>query len=113
MTQRRCSCSAGVPGNSEAVWASAPIPNRIRSKRGQCSKDGAQFILVLLCGLCRIELALQAMHVLRREVDVRQQGTLGHAVIAVGMIRRDTALVTPEDVHVLPFDRLRDELLIQ
>src|ERR1051326_3232414 len=42
------------------------------------------------------------MDVLTRDRCDRQQRLLDHAEIAVGMIRRDEALVAPEPMHVAP-----------
>ena len=40
----------------------------------------------------------------RVNVDVRQQGLMGLAGVALGVVRRDEALVTPPEVHLGPVD---------
>ena len=94
-----------LPGKIEAMCASSPRPSSITIERGSplpkpdtTSSDA----LVVGGGLARVgQFAAYPMHVVGRNRHVVDQRGLGHAVVAVRMIRRHVTLVAPEQMHVL------------
>jgi hypothetical protein len=61
---------------------------------------------------CGILLASQAMHVGWRNRHMRQQRFVGHAVIAVDVLRRDATLVSKENVNAIPGKPVRSTLFL-
>ncbi len=88
---------------------SGPMPRRIKIEAGKLSRGEMekifQGLLVLQSRRCRIFfLGVNAKNIFRRHWDLRQQRFVDHAVIALRMIGRDVALVTPEKINLVPRD---------
>ena len=106
---RRVSWTAGVPGKSDAVWPSSPIPSRIRSNTGAAVAAFKTARIVSACTLRRL-LGRQTHGVghgwtlRRRHRDLVEEGALGLAGVALGARQRHPTLVAPKKMAIGPVD---------
>src|SRR3712207_107084 len=67
-----------------------------------CPEELSQLLLVGCCGFCRRQLAAHPVDA--PDGDAREQGTLGHPVVRVLVVRRDGPFVPKEDVNLAPVE---------
>ena len=105
-TQRCVSASAGLPGNSDAVWPSGPMPRQHEIEHRRRAERGDERSLVVA--------PPRPPDRARRRCDgrarMRPSGSISvllrHPVVRVGMIGRHGALVAPPQLDAVPRQRV-------
>ncbi len=73
---------------------------------GAFCKEIAQHEFVFCRGQTRFDFTLNPMHIAGRQCHMVEQRFLHHAIIAVRVVRRHSALIPPENMHLRPADML-------